>query len=180
MRRFAIVSLVLATCAGCFGGDVEIAQVPIENGFEVYISRTSLKSTDFEQYKLLPIGLYAECGTSRNGRPHTDSQGIFIITPETRSTLSSLSGEIFDRVRANPNQMSPKPGSDANMFDPGKFLLTIRKHEVKIDARTSFDSVEQQTGKTHALMYEFLETVRGALDKAPCNKDEFYGIGRSS
>lgn len=39
--------------------------------FDVHLQRSSLTNREFESYKMLPAGIFTECGVIHRGRPET-------------------------------------------------------------------------------------------------------------
>jgi len=171
--------LFLPVLTGCWFGDSTPSATSDEAvSVEAYLSRASLKATEFEQYKLLPLGLFAECGSVAQGRQTTKEQGIHVLERDARENISQVASELFKRVQEHGTASLDRPGDNSDLFDPGKALITIRVGSSKIDVNTSLDSVEQNAGETTNMTKKLLTLLRGSVDRPMCGNNEFYGIGR--
>jgi hypothetical protein len=181
MRRFPLVVLFWVSLSGCFIDEALEPSAPVSNlSFELYLSRTALKGSEFEQYRLLPVGMYAECGVLRKGRAVVVQQGIVDVSDDVREALTERASTIIDRMKKNTPQGLAAPGDNSDLFDPGKFLLGFTGDGTNTRIDTSLDTVEGSATEREQNLRVFAELVRGILTKAPCKNEVFYGIGRKN
>jgi hypothetical protein len=178
IRKLSIA--MIATLAGCSWWQSEPPPAAGSDvSFDLYLSRASLNGAEFEQYKLLPIGVFAECGTLHRGRQESRVQSIYPVDDATRAALRNTASKIFLRMQRQPAPSLDAPGDNANPFDPGKYLLTVKSGSLKIDAKTSLDSVVHPNSVTQELLQQLAALSRGSVDGTPCGNAEFYGLAKS-
>ena len=148
--------------------------------YNLYVSRSSLTNTEFEQYKLLPAGLFSECGTIHRGRPETRQQTIEKIDSDKLAKSRELALELFKTVSSPEHAPADAPGANSGMADPGKYTLTVQVGDNKVELKTSFDFVERQQTSIAAHAHAFTQMLRSLPSKTLCGNQDFYGIGRRS
>jgi hypothetical protein len=182
---FCVVSIVSAICLSACSVDTPSpanhAPSPALAGihYGVSLQRASLTGRDFESYKLLPVGVFVECGTVYRGRPETQFQSIEQPSAEAIEESKRLAYEIIERYgEAEAHTIDPR-GSSEGPFDPGAFTLSASSGEKRIELVTSVDWVEQKRSSLATLVNRFAQVVRGLPVSPPCGNPEFYGIGRA-
>jgi hypothetical protein len=180
-----VVLLVMCLLSACATSSVELPEettaAPLSSvNFGISLNRASLTSHDFEKYKLLPAGLFVECGTFYRGRPETTSQAIEQVGVESIEEARRLARLIIESYSSNPTEAIDPPGDSSDLADPGMLTLRASDGAKKIELRTSVDWVEQKRGSFAALVNEFTQVVRGLTPEPLCGQHAFYGIGRSS
>ncbi len=181
MRRSLLFIISLTVLSGCWSDEPIQPAEPLANpSFELYLSRTASKGSEFEQYRLLPVGMYAECGVLRNGRAVVVQQGIVDVADELRDTLSERASAISNSSKKNTEKKLPPPGNNSDVFDPGKFLLSVTGDGANLRIETSLDAVHGEVKDGEQNLRIFAELVRGNLTKPPCKNEVFYGIGRKN
>jgi hypothetical protein len=146
--------------------------------YTLSLRRASLTSQDFESYKLLPVGVFIECGVVYRGRPETKFQNIEQPDSSAVDESKVLAREIIAKYRETESLSIDPVGSSAGFTDPGAFTLQVSDGDAKIDLRTSVDWVEQRRSVLATLVNRFTQTVRALPSNPPCGTAEFYGIGR--
>jgi hypothetical protein len=170
---------VAISCSGCFISESSLEEPPAVNfSYELYLTRTALTGTEYEQYKLLPMGMYMECGLLRRGRAVPSQQGIIPLPQSSRSDMGQLIGAISERILSNPPEHLAAPGNNSDMFDAGKFFLTGFADGKPLSIKTSFDAVANGTGELEQAMGRLAETARGVPENPPCKNQEFFGLQR--
>jgi len=154
--------------------DTDLSKV----GYSLSLRRASLTSRDFESYKLLPNGVFVECGTIYQGQPETRFRSIEQPNPEAINHSRQLARDIVDQYSQGGAQQADAAGRGEGLADPGVLTLLASNASSKIELRTSVDWVEQKRNSFAALVNQFIKAVRGLPEKAPCSNEEFYGIGR--
>jgi hypothetical protein len=178
-RGIRAAILVCLAATGCWSSEPPTPnEQPAVVSYSLFLSRGSLTSNDFEQYRSLPEGLFAECGDVQRGRAHTSYQGIEPIQPETTSAIAAKAQEVIEQLKADEPPLFDAPGTGTGFTDPGKFTLLLGVEGNRHEVRTSLDWVEQQ----HTLFAKRLNTltqlIRGVPARALCGNGEFYGVGR--
>lgn len=176
---FTALGTLSTALSGCFFSDVPLSVPPAVNfSYELYIARASLTGTEYEQYKLLPMGIYQECGLIRRGRSVVGQQGILTLPQSARAEMATLISALSERMLSNPPEHMPTPGTNADMFDPGKFLLTGYADGKPLSIKTSFDAVVNGSSELEQAMARLAETARGVSETPPCKNIEFFGLQR--
>jgi hypothetical protein len=176
---FTALGTLSTTLSGCFFSESPLSNPPAVNvSYELYMARASLTGTEYEQYKLLPMGLYHECGLIRRGRSVVTQQGILTLPQSARSEMATLISGLSERVLSNPPDHMPAPGNNADMFDPGKYLLTGFVDGKPLSIKTSFDAVVNGGSEMEQVMARLAETARGVSETPPCKNIEFFGLQR--
>jgi hypothetical protein len=182
ISRGAVVILIftcLLTSSACSPAafDPYDDQVPLYT-FELFMSRTASTGTEFEHYKVLPMGLYAECGFFRRGRPVAVQQGIVALPPERRSDI----GRVVYTLERELGTMSAatflEPGVNRDLFDPGEFSLSLTTGGAPRVVKTTFDEVKDGSREVDLALKRLAEMTRGVPVLSPCKNEEFFGLGR--
>ena len=110
-----VVLLVVCLLSACATSSVEPPEeapaAPLSSvNFGISLNRASLTSHDFEKYKLLPAGLFVECGTFYRGRPETTSQAIEQVGVESLEEARRLARLIIESYSSNPTEAIDAPG----------------------------------------------------------------------
>jgi hypothetical protein len=142
------------------------------------MTRGSLTSQEFEQYKTLPQGLFVECGSIHRGRPQTQYQGVEKGSPEQNQSAQLAALELLQVLNSEDSVKFDSAGSGTGFADPGKFTLTINNDGKKREIKTSLDWVEQKRTAFSTKLHAFTRLVRGIPATPPCGSMEFYGIAR--
>ena len=176
---FTALGTLSTALSGCFFSDTSLSNPPTVNvSYELYMARASLTGTEYEQYKLLPMGIYQECGIIRRGRSVVTQQGILTLPQSARADMTMLISALSERMLSNPPEHMPEPGNNADMFDPGKFLLTGFADGKPLSIKTSFDAVVNGSSEMEQVMARLAETARGISEEPPCKNTEFFGLQR--
>lgn len=174
-----VVALTFATLSAC--STIKQAPPSVENeklSYQLYLSRSSMQGTDFEQYKLTPQGLFYECGIIHRGRPEVKSQGIQALEGDALQGTRELAQKISADLGTTQPPLFDPPGSNAGFADPGKFLLSLVIGDQAREVKTSLDGVEKARTRVEGHAKEFAESVRGSVTTSLCGSHDFYGIGR--
>lgn len=145
--------------------------------FSLSLNRSSLTTHDFETYRLLPSGLFYECGVFYRGRPETKYQKIEQPSAAKIEGAKNLAREVAARYLEGETPKYDQPGDGNGFADPGKVTVTIVDGDKKIELRTSVDWVEQQRSAFAGLVNRFAQSVRAVPEQPACGQSDFYGIG---
>lgn len=146
--------------------------------FNLSMSRASLATTEFEQYKSMPVGLFAECGTIHRGRADTRDQKIEKVDAERLKEARVLAWRLFERLSAEERPPVDEPGTNASLADPGKYALKLRVADKQVELLTSLDFVERRQASIATDANKFTQVVRALPSGVMCGNSDFYGIGR--
>lgn len=183
-NRLRVVSCVwLLSLCGCFGSSTEsppaVQSADVSKvSYTLYMTRGSLTSQEFEQYKTLPQGVFLECGTIHRGRPQTAFQGLETGAAERQDPAKIAAHEVLALLASGEEPKIDEPGTGTGFADPGKFILTISDGGAKREIKTSLDWVEQKRTSFASKLHSFGELVRAIPSNPPCGNSEFYGLAR--
>lgn len=149
-----------------------------EVAFNLSMSRASLTTTEFEQYKSMPVGLFAECGTIHRGRPDTRDQRVEKVDAEKLHEARVLAYRLFERLSSEEQPPVDEPGTNASLADPGKYTLKLRVGDKQVELLTSFDFIERRQASIASDANRFTQVVRALPSHIMCGNNDFYGIGR--
>lgn len=156
-------------------GEVSEAGSRAPESIELYVSRSNMADTEFEQYKVSAGRLFAECGKIKAGR-------YVPIEQESDEVEADLAGQIGEAVQgvlsadAELEHPYDEPGSNRSMMDPGQLYLTLAFGEEVKSIKTSLDSVSEPTGSRERKLLKLLRLMRGASGEPLCGNREFYGV----
>jgi hypothetical protein len=172
-------AFVLTVSSGCWSPEVPlVSSEPVAISYSLYLGRGSLSSNDFEQYRSLPEGLFAECGTVHRGRSHTAYQGIEPLSAATAVGISATALEIIEQMKSEEPPRFDASGAGSGFADPGKFILLLGSEGARYEVRTSLDWVERQQTPFAKRLNTLGRLIRGVPERAPCGNGEFYGLSR--
>jgi hypothetical protein len=176
-----VLSVVLSGCSLLSSEEqslVTAENVP-EVSFNLSISRSSLTTTEFEQYKSMPGGLFAECGTIHRGRPDIRDQKAEKVSADKLLEVRLLASRLFERLSAEERPPVDEPGTNASLADPGTYTLKLQVADKQVELRTSFDFVERRQASIATDANDFTTMVRALPSGVMCGNHNFYGIGRA-
>ncbi len=180
-NSFLLLSIVLSGCAVLEPGhdqEASSGEVP-EVSFNLSMSRASLTTTEFEQYKSMPVGLFAECGTIHRGRADTRDQRLEKVDPARSRDAQALAYHLFERLSGADRPPVDEPGTNASLADPGKFTLKLNVGDKHVELVTSLDFVERRQASIATDAHNFTKQVRALTSSIMCGNNDFYGIGRA-
>lgn len=141
---------------------------------DLFISRSSLLSTDFEQYSLADNGLFGECGVLEHGRFVPKTQTLSDLTPDKRDALVTTAYGLQQMIDEK-HPAFELPGTKASPFDPGTFSLKAELGGTPFEVKTSFDSVVNGETRATEQLRTLAKLVRdSAVDG--CGANPFYGL----
>jgi len=174
---FAGVIGLLSSCMHAYQPQAVSSDQASQVSYQLFLSRTSLEGTDFEQYKLLPMGLFMECGTIRRGRSHSSEHDIVRLQPDALQSTQVVAAEIFQHMTGGDPPSADSPGNNSSLIDPGKFLLSVTMNGKTARVDTSLDYVQRDKTMLSEQAKKFAQLLRGSLQRSPCGLADFYGIG---
>lgn len=181
MRAKLIVGIVLISLSSGCGwwrksapvAEADAATVRTPDAIELYLSRSNLSSTEFEQYKLSAGKLFIECGKIVAGRATPETQALEDASADLLEAAKSAAAEIT----ANDAAGLEKPGDNSGLADPGLVRLTLAFDDGIETIRTSLDSVTEPDSSIEREIHSLAVVLRGAASESPCGNTEFYGLG---
>ncbi len=179
MRNSLFLSLlfVLFGCSSATIDGVPEHISPTEvRSVELFLSRSSMNKTEFEQLKLTAGNLFAECGQIRAGRFYSESQGLEPLEVSDEQTIKVKATELLALIRENDPQLDG-PGNNDSFFDPGQFYLTINGDKSQTSIKTSLDSISEPTTESEKTLHDLATTLRSIAGSSLCSNRTFYGIG---
>jgi hypothetical protein len=170
----AMVCGALGGCAGSNHADTEGIKPVAARSLELFVQRSSVTTSEFEQFKVVGERLFYECGTVSRGRFVPDTQQ-FVSFPETMVEQYQTR---LSRVVAllGPDQVFDAPGKAAHMADPGIFSLHVEIAENQHEVRTAFDSVVSPDTRVERELHALARILRAAAGGEICGNRHFYGL----
>lgn len=179
--------LTLSACAIMdekIHSDDPLVQEPITEVRELtlFMSRSALSGTDFEQYKLIDdTTLFVECGKVKGGRFLPHIQKLYPMETSASHTLTEtlnalMASKTYQRSRFEA------AGTNESVFSPGKFVLTFRatngQEEVTGDITTSLDGVVESKKSGERALFQLATKLRKSYSSSEptCSEEAFYGI----
>jgi len=150
--------------------------LPAPRTIELFLSRASLTSTDFEQYKLSNSSVYFECGEIRRGRFLPRQQEFIEVAPELQNEIFAAANTTLDHRTKNKYELDP-PGKNKNLADPGIFTLTIVPASGEpVLLPTSLDSITERGRELERNMERLAKLMRKSAGNNVCGSPSFYGL----
>ena len=144
------------------------------DSIELFMSRASASSQDFEQLKLSNNQLYKECGPINRGRFAPLSQEFVTIERARNQELLDLAANLSDFVRTHGSSFE-KPGTNKSFADPGQVLITL-EGAPNLEIKASLDSISNAKNPAESKVKKLVESMRGAAGGTLCGNQQFYGI----
>lgn len=145
------------------------------DALELFVSRASLGTVEFEQYKVSEGLLFAECGAISRGRFVPREQNSFDLSSEEQQRISGKAAE-FLAFTAQENLSLAPAGDNSSLADPGQFYLTLVMPEGRKEFMTSLDAVTNADGRTQEKLKEMAELIRRSSAFGHCGLKDFYGL----
>ena len=177
LSAFLIPLMLLSACAAT----KKTADMPEDFSVTetaLYLSRASLHSTDFEQYKLNGFKLFQECGSIRKGRHIPAHQQLFDLDENKHHKLMQSVWSVLKLAHDGKAQLAD-PGENNTMFDPGRLFLTIKGNGNTLKLHTSLDTVSDANSDAEEALNTLARDIRGLTKPAACGNPSFYGLGHS-
>lgn len=150
-------------------------QRPVANSLmnlslSVQLSRTSLFSNDFEQYRLSGNNLYYECGNFARENYKPREQKVLILSPDQQSELANLAQEVIGKSAEHKNWDAP--GKNDSIADPGRAILSVELGRESAEIKTSLDALVESD---YAQPRELVRLLRTSAQN-PCGSLKFFGL----
>ncbi len=178
-RLFFIIAaaLTLQACSGSRNSSPQTVQHARVKSIGLYISRAALGQVDYEQYKLNPPLLVAECGIIARGKHSPREQNTLVLTEEQLRTLDEAAWEIKRAFARKPVRL-PSPGTNRHLADPGEFFFDLMDSTAKLGVRTSLDFITASNSNPGTRLRRLAEALRALPPEPPCRLRNFYGLPR--
>lgn len=141
---------------------------------DLFMTRSSLLSTDFEQYSLSEDGLFSECGVIDHGRFVAKTQILSDLSPEERAAIIDSAYGLQQMLGEKKLTFDP-PGTKASPFDPGSFSLKVSLGGEDIEVKTSFDAVVNGETRPTEKLRTLAKLLRYSAAEG-CGANTFYGL----
>jgi len=145
------------------------------DSIELYVSRRSFSSTDFEQFKLFGDKLFVECGSVVRGHQKPAFQKLYNLDKDQNSSIHEFSSDALGTYALN-KPLLDQPGDNSGMADPGQFYLTIVNGSQKTELKTSVDFVSTPSTPIGRKLRRIAEALRAAPRIKICGFQSFYGL----
>lgn len=149
-----------------------------DGSFTVYLQKGGLGGAEFEQYKLLPIGVFVECGKVVKGRFNAEYQKIIAVDPDTLNALRSHVALYIQSHGMLSKADVDEPGSGSGFTDSGRCEVMLSSSEDSVVLETSVNWVERARSKASRELRALIEEIRDVPEKVLCGNQSFYGLNR--
>lgn len=180
-----ITSCVLLTIAFSGCGLFSQTEIPRalapdspDASFTVYLQKGGLGAAEFEQYKLLPIGVLLECGKVIKGRFNTEYQKVMSVNDDELASLRVRIAEYIQSYETLSKADIDSPGAGSGFADAGRCEVFLKSKSGSLSLETSVDWVERARSKASKELRILIEEIRSLSDKSLCGNQSFYGLKR--
>jgi hypothetical protein len=163
----------LLFASGLSGCAVSSLDVPTYDEFaiEMRIGATPNGKGAYEQYKLLPAGIFIECGEMQSGVSQTKQFGVFPIADATRAGISLLASGVLSGAGAVSDTVTgPIPGGAVTM----SFIVDGERHDIREPINALLKGGTEHEDRVR----ELVEVMRGTLQQPLCGRREFMALSR--
>jgi hypothetical protein len=178
LSRFfcAVVTIVSSACAARPSGAPPLQALNGAVQIEAHLSRTSLTETEYEQFKYFDGQLYKECGQSKRGRAVMKEQDLVALDNSLQQNLERVAHDFVNVLRTYPNSELDAPGKNADLFDPGRAIFTVRIGERNFDVQTSVTALDGPRSRVATETLRLARTIRNSAGGDLCGHKTFFGI----
>lgn len=149
-----------------------------DGSFTVYLQKGGLGDTEFEQYKLLPIGVFVECGKVVKGRFNAEYQKIIEVHPDTLNALrSNVSSYVQAHAKLSKDDVDA-PGSGSGFTDSGRCEVMLSSSGDSVIVETSVNWVQSARTRASRELRALIEEIRDLPENSLCGNRSFYGLNR--
>lgn len=171
--RIVALALMVHGLSGCFSSTAPSLPPDFKfQSIDLFLSRTNLTDTEFEQLKADHGKLFVECGKIRRGRFIPQAQNVFPLEPQIENELTQRSWNVLQFA----DRQFDKPGDNSSLFDPGQATLNLVTSTSTLNLKTSLDAVSSKTGVQETAVYDLVSKMRSAAGGELCSNKTFYGI----
>lgn len=174
------LAVFLCTLSACFSSPVQLPDNAKLDSFSIYLARSSLMQTEFEQFKFGGTKLFYECGEIKRGRHSAKLQNIVTIPSENLQQILTPAYQ-YQQAASESEVRLASPGGADSFFDPGQARIEFAINSDQISINTSLDELSEPSGKAQRKLARFVTSVRAFAreasgDKPLCDNREFYGL----
>ncbi len=148
---------------------------PALNSIEIFLSRSELRKTDFEHFKIEGSSLFIECGEIHRGRNSPREQSLTHIETASAEAIAHSTWELASEISKQHPQFD-EPGKNSDLADPGQLFVNIDFEGTALKVETSLDSISPATSTATALLLTLTEQTRSAAGGTLCGLEQFYGV----
>ncbi len=164
----------LALLSGCAPATPPAPPSPPLKSLDLFMTRSSLTSTEFEQYSLSEDSLFGECGVVERGKFIAQTQKVAALSPEMSAALAEASCAVLRSIEGRKLSFDP-PGTKPSPLDPGAFALKTGCGDTPVEVKTSFDTVVNGETKQTEALGKLTRLVRLAAVEG-CGGRTFFGL----
>ena len=182
---FALLILAIVGLPGCS----TVQEAPLQPGqissireLTLFMSRTSLSSTDFEQYKLLnDETLFVECGEKKGGRFFPTIQKLYAVNKAATNDVKDALAYLVSSKTYQQNRFESPEESDS-IFSPGSFSLRFSTESAQGaftgNLTTTLDSLLDAKSAGEKALFRLAKSIRTSYSSSEphCGEESFYGI----
>ena len=172
-----ITTLFFSGCSYISPFEQEAAPEDVKS-LELYLRRSSISETDFEQYKISGSRLFYECGMLRTGRTFPGTNNIVSLNEDQLSAFRTKAWEFVNYYNQNKPSLE-EPGTGSGMADPGLLTLRIRIGDTTLELKTSVDSVSEKKTPLESRLNGLATLIRSLPKETLCSNVDFYRLHRA-
>ncbi|MCB0310486.1 MAG: hypothetical protein KDD42_04595 [Bdellovibrionales bacterium] len=172
--KFTFFPILFGYLIGCSSSVITDTPSPSEAEplptLQLFLSRSALGVTEFEQYNFGEGILHQECGKIKRGRFIPEDEAISHLNAANLSELQQSVKEVLDL--SDSELKLPSAGDNSSWADPGML-------EIKIGTKnyhSSVDAISAGKGLAATKIKQFVEKIRRISNPKKCGNKTFYGI----
>ena len=171
LTSFALLALA-AILGGCGSSQAprQVADSLQSLSLSMQLSRVSLFSSDFEQYRLSGNSLYYECGYFARATFKPREQKVLVISSDALNDLAEKAQALADSLPTHGKW--DDPGKNDSVADPGQANLLIEFGRNRSELKTSLDAI---TNDDSAQARNLVRALRQSAGY-PCGNQKFFGL----
>ena len=174
ISRYSLAA-ALILIFGLLGCSASAPERPVADSLQrlslsVQLSRTSLFSNEFEQYRLSGNSLFFECGNFARNNYKPREQQVLVLSSDALTELVEKSQDLIDSLPAHAKW--DEPGKNDSVADPGQASLLIELGRDRSELKTSLDAIVNDDAAAARNLVRALRHSAGN----PCGNQKFFGL----
>lgn len=134
------------------------------------LSRVSLFSSDFEQYRLSGNSLFFECGNFARSTFKPREQKVLVLNNDAQADLVEKAQAFVDSLSSHGKW--EEAGKNDSVADPGQASLLVELGRQRSELKTSLDAVANDDAPEARNLVRALRRSAGN----PCGSQRFFGL----
>lgn len=175
-------ALIMSACSNATPPAPSTAVETKVDTLEMYLSKRTVKDTEFEQYTLDSGKLFRECGKIRRGRFVQEHQDLIDLSPEQAEEINLQAAALLGALKTSKSTFE-SPGTNATLWDPGQLTLNVhfsQPQNADQTIKTSLDSIATPEKITQDELKKFAMVIREAGAGKLCANPTFFGLSSTA